>query len=149
MKITDSWSIAGCTVLSFSDVDPDALVIGGEGVRIDGFIYPRGRAHNIGPRMAIKGEFDFTGKDVEIIYSKIVDIETACEKAIAAMGLDQLTLRPISHICDFSDKYVIIFKPTTGKKVEDDPAWPAIDKLTGEVSWQKSGHPGSEEWELC
>lgn len=68
MKITDSWTIAGYTVLSFSDVDPADWFIDGKAVKIDGVVYPRVTAYDLGPVIAIKGEFDFIGKDVEILY---------------------------------------------------------------------------------
>lgn len=68
MKVIESDSFCGFTTLKFDAFPSDQLfIIPGKAVKIDGVIYPRIKAYDIGPRMAIAGECDFTGKVAEII----------------------------------------------------------------------------------
>lgn len=63
MKITESHSLAGFTFLA-SD---NAEIMYASCVRIDGQEYERIVAYDVGQHIAIRGEYDFTGKDVEIV----------------------------------------------------------------------------------
>ena len=68
MKVVESDAFCGFTILKFDAFPSDQLfIVPGRAVKIDGTIYPRLNAYDIGPRMAIIGEFDFTGKEVELI----------------------------------------------------------------------------------
>lgn len=68
MKVIESDALYGFTTLKFDTFPSDQLfVVPGKAVKIDGVIYPRINAYDIGPRMAISGEFDFVGKDAKII----------------------------------------------------------------------------------
>ena len=68
MKIIESDVFRGFTMLKFDAFPSDQLfIVPGKAVRIDGVVYPRIPAHDIGPRIAIAGEHNFTGKTAEII----------------------------------------------------------------------------------
>lgn len=68
MKVTESDAFCGFTTLKFDGLPSDqCFIVPGKAVKIDGVVYPRIVAYDIGPRMAISGEYDFTGKDAEII----------------------------------------------------------------------------------
>lgn len=68
MKVIESDAFCGFTILKFDVFPSDQLfIVPGKAVKIDGTIYPRLNAYDIGPRMAIMGEFDFTGKEAELI----------------------------------------------------------------------------------
>ena len=68
MKVIESDAFCGFTTLKFDVFPSDQLfIVPGKAVKIDGVVYPRIKAHDIGPRMAIAGEYDYTGKTAEII----------------------------------------------------------------------------------
>ena len=68
MRVIECDSFCGFTTLKFDEFPSNQLfIVPGKAVKIDGVVYPRLIAHDIGPRMAIAGEHDFTGKIVEII----------------------------------------------------------------------------------
>ena len=70
MKVIESWPFYGYTTLRFDGLLKDKLFIPGYAVEIDGVVYPRVSAHDIGPRIAIKGEYNFVGKEAKLIYER-------------------------------------------------------------------------------
>lgn len=71
MKVTDSWNVAGMTILTLSDGLPEhtwrSIVIDGQAFEPRIPMYGGDTSRLKNNMVSVRGEHDFTGKDVEFV----------------------------------------------------------------------------------